>query len=188
MGKSTLESLPNELLLTAFSYLSSFDLCQAFLDINNARVQSLLSSIHHSFNVDLMHHDQLHDWLNGDRNLRNRFTSLIETVVFNDSPGCHMLMKYWEKVLSDKDPYNVLFSSIKRFVVTQAERYSYSLVGSILVPFTFADNTLQYVHFIFNEPTFGYSRMLSELIERRVSIHTMILEAEQGMLSTQFST
>jgi hypothetical protein len=182
MSKSTFESLPNELLLIIFSYLSSFDLCQAFLYINNIRIQSLLTSIRHSFNINFMHYEQLHLWLNSNQNHRNRFTNLIDTIVFNDSYGCHTLLEYWEKTFNETNQSNVLFSSVKRIVVLRAERSSYILVQSILIPLVFANNTLQYLHLIFKQSIYGYSNILSNLIYHRISIHTMILEVEQGML------
>ncbi|CAF0927559.1 unnamed protein product [Adineta steineri] len=182
MSKSTFESLPNELLLIIFSYLSSFDLCQTFLYINNIRIQSLLTSIRHLFNVNLMHYDQLHLWLNSNQDHRNRFTNLIDTVVFNDSYACRTLLGYWEKTFNETDQSNVFFASVKRIVVLQAEHYSYSLVRPILVPLVLAENKLQHLHLIFKEPAFGYAKILSDLIDYRVSVHTMILEVEQGML------
>ncbi|CAF0953303.1 unnamed protein product [Rotaria sordida] len=182
MSKITLESLPNELLLIIFSYLSSFDLCQAFLYLNNARIQHLLTSIRHSFNVNLMHYDQLHLWLNSNQNHRNHFTNLINTVVFNDSYASRMLLEYWEKTFNGTDQFNVLFPSIKRLVMLQAECYSYTLIQAILIPLVFANNTLQYLHLIFKEPASNYPRILSKLILHRISVHTMILEVEQGML------
>ncbi|CAF4375135.1 unnamed protein product, partial [Rotaria magnacalcarata] len=179
MSKSTLESLPNELLLIIFSYLSSFDLCQAFLYLNNARIQHLLTSIRHSFNFNLWHYDQLHLWLNSNQNHRNRFTNLIDTVVFNDSDASRTLLEYWEKTFNETDQSNVLFPSIKRLVMLQAERCSYILIQAILIPLVFANNTLQYLHLTFKEPASKYPRILSKLIVHRVSVHTMILEVEQ---------
>jgi hypothetical protein len=181
MSKSTLESLPNELLLIIFSYLSSFDLSQAFLYVNNARIQHLLTSIRHSFNVNLMHYDQLHIWLNSNQNHRNRFTNLIDTIVFNDSYASRTLLEYWEKTFNETDQSNVLFPSIKRLVMLQAE-CSCILIQAILINLVFANNTLQYLHLIFKEPASNYPRILSKLIVRRISVHTMILEVEQGML------
>ncbi|CAF3913698.1 unnamed protein product [Rotaria sp. Silwood1] len=187
MSKSTLESLPNELLLIIFSYLSSFDLCQAFLCLNNARIQHLLTSIRHSFNVNLMHYDQLHLWLNSNQNHRNRFTNLINTVVFNGSYASRTLLEYWEKTFNGTDQFNVLFPSIERLIMLQAEYCSYYCIQPILIPLVFANNTLQYLHLIFKKPAWKYSRILSRLIVHRISVHTMILEVEQGMLSNIFS-
>jgi hypothetical protein len=181
MSKSTLESLPNELLLIIFSYLSSFDLCQALLYLNNTRIQHLLTWIRHPFNVNLMHYDQLHLWLNSNQNHRNRFTNLIDTVVFNDSYASRTLLEYWKKTFNESDQSNVLFPSIKRLVMLQTECCSY-IIQAILIPLIFANNTLQYLHLIFKEPVSNYPEILSKLIVHRISVHTMILEVEQGML------
>ncbi|CAF3917769.1 unnamed protein product [Adineta steineri] len=182
MSKSTLESLPNELWLIIFSYLSSFDLCQTFLYINNTRIQSLLTSIHHYLNVNFIHYDQLHLWLNSDQNHRNRFTNMIDTVVLNYSCACQTLLEYWEKTFNETDQSNVLFASIKRLVVLQAEYRPYSLIQPILAPLVSTSNTLQYLHLIFTKRTYDYFKILSDLIAYRVSVHTMILEVEQGMI------
>ncbi|CAF0741242.1 unnamed protein product [Adineta steineri] len=182
MSKNTFESLPNELWLIVFSYLSSFDLCQTFLYINNNRIQSLLTSIRHSLNVNFVHYDQLHLWLNSDQNHRNRFTNMIDTIVLNYSCGCQTLLEYWEKTFNETEQSNVLFASVKRLVVLQAEHRPYSLVQPILAPLVSSSNTLQYLHLIFTKRTYDYFKILSDLIDYRVSVHTMILEVEQGML------
>jgi hypothetical protein len=186
MNKSTFESLPNELFLIIFSYLSSFDLCQAFLYINNARIQCLLTLIPHSLNVNLMHYGQLHLWLNSNDNHRNRFNSLIDTVVFNDSYASWKLFIYWGNTFKENYQLNVLFPSIKHLVVFNAGYCSYYVIQPILIPLLFTNNTLQYLHLIFQEPTYRYSETLSELVRHRISVPTMILEVEQGMLSNMF--
>ena len=134
MSKSTFESLPNEILLMRFSYLSSFDLCQTFLYIINSRIQYLLTSIHHSFNVHFMHYDQLHLWLNNNPNDRNRFSHLIDTIVFHNSFACRTLLEYWENSFNESEQSNVLFSSIKGIIVFQPESFPYILVRPILIP------------------------------------------------------
>jgi hypothetical protein len=182
MSKSTLESLPNELLILIFSYLSSFDLCQSFLYLNNNRIEHLLISIRHSFNVNFMYYDQLHLWFNTNHNQRNRFTNLIDTIIFNDSFASRTLLEYWEKTFNETDQSNVLFPSVKRLVMFQAECSSDILIQTILIPLTFDNNTLKYLHLIFKEPASNYPRILSKLLVHRISVHTMILEVEQGML------
>ncbi|UJR35439.1 hypothetical protein I4U23_028196 [Adineta vaga] len=179
MIKNTFESLPNELFLIIFSYLSSFDLCQAFLDINNARIQSLLTSIRHSLDVSLMHYDQLHLWLNSNHDNRNRFTTLIDTVVLNNSYPCRTLLEYWKKTFKESEQINILFPSIKRFIVLQAEHFPHDYIRTTLVPLVSANNTLQYLHLIFKIPRCSYPKVLAELIRYRISVHTMILEVEQ---------
>jgi hypothetical protein len=182
MGKTRFESLPNELLLIIFSYLSPFDLCQTFLDLNNARIQCIITSIRHSFDVSLMHYNQFHQWLNNSQDHIIRFTSLIDTLVLHDSWACFMLIDYWEKTLKETELINTLFPSIKRLFILNADCYSFRLVEPILVPLFFNNHTLQYLHLIFNDPTQRYSSILSDLVVHRISVHTMILEVEHGML------
>ncbi|UJR16751.1 hypothetical protein I4U23_003651 [Adineta vaga] len=173
MSKSTLESLPNELLLIILSFLSSFDLCQAFLYINNARIQCLLTSSRHLLNVNLMHYDQLHLWLNNNNSHRDRFNSLIDTVVLHNSYACWTLLKYWGKTFKENDQLNVLFPSIKRLIALQAVYCSCYVIKPILIPLVCTNNTLQYLHLISEEPTNRYPEILSELIRHRVSVHTI---------------
>ena len=182
MGKTRFESLPNELLLIIFSYLSVFDLCETFLDLNNARIQYLITSIRRSFDVSLMHYNQLHQWLNDSQDHIIHITSLINTLVLHDSCACFMVIDYWEKTLKETELINILFPSLKRLFILDADCYSYGLVRPILVPLVFNNHTLQYLHLIFKDPMDSYSSILSDLVVHRISVHTMILEVEQGML------
>ena len=181
MHKSTLESLPNELLLNIFSYLSSFDLCQSFVDVNNSRIRNLVTSIRHSINVDLIRYGQFHEWLSQHQHLGNCFTDLIDCLVLNDSYPSRLLIEYWTKTFTENNRVNVLFSSLRRFVFFNRIHRHCELLP-ILKPLVLSNNTLQYLHIIFEDCRNNYSTMLSELVAHRISVHTMILEVEQGIL------
>jgi hypothetical protein len=181
MKKNTLESLPNELLLIMFGYLSSFDLCRAFLEVKNARIQRLLTSIHHSLDVSSMHYNQLRQFLSNNNDFTNRFTALIDTVVLRDSSACRILLDHWEKALHDTELFNKWLPSIKRLLILNPNYYQYGLVQPLLLPLVSHDNTLQHLHLVFERPTHTYSSILSQLILHRISVHTMTLEVEQGM-------
>jgi hypothetical protein len=188
MKKSTLESLPNELLLKIFSYLSSFDLCQAFFDLKNVRIQHLLTCISHSFDVSLMHYNQLRRFLLSNNNdFMHYFTALIDTIVLRNSCACRMLFSHWDETFHDTQQINMFLPSIKRLFILNTENYQYGLVQGALLPFVFAHNTLQYVHLVFKQPTNSYSSILSELVHHRISVNTMILEVEKGTLFNIFS-
>jgi hypothetical protein len=184
MRKSTLESLPNELLLKIFSYLSSFDLCQAFLDLQNVRIQHLLTSISHSFDVSLMHYNQLCRFLLSNN---NDFTALIDTIVLRNSCACQMLYNHWRETFNDTQQINMFLPSIKRLFILNTDYYEYGLVQQVLLPLVFAHNTLQYLHLVFEQPTNSYSSILSDLVHHRISVNTMILEVQKGMLFNIFS-
>ncbi|CAF3199601.1 unnamed protein product [Rotaria socialis] len=102
MNKSTFESLPNEILLIIFRYLSSFQLCQTFLHVKNSRIKHLLTSIPHSLDISSMHYDQLYQFLSNINNdTTKRFTALIDTLVLRGtSTACLMLcyLTTWGKV------------------------------------------------------------------------------------------
>ncbi|CAF3626498.1 unnamed protein product [Rotaria sordida] len=181
MSKSTLESLPNELLLMIFGYLSSFDLCQAFLDVKNARIEHLLTSIRHTLDVSSMHYNQLRQFLSNINNdTTKHFTALIDTVVFRHSPGCMMFLDYWEKALNDTALFNMLLPSIKQLLILNADYYQYGLIDPLLISLAFHNNTLQRLNLIFDTPTYPYSSILSDLVLHHISVHTMILEVEKG--------
>lgn len=183
MKKSTLESLPNELLLIVFGYLSSFDLYRAFLDVKNARIERLLTSIRHTLDLSALHYDQLRQFLSSsDHDITNRFATLIDTVVLRDSIGCMMFFDHWKRILNDTESLNVWLPSIKQLLILNVNHYEYILVESLLRPLIFRSNTLQYLHLVFEQPTNTYSSVLSDLVFRRISIHTMILEVKRGML------
>ncbi|UJR31599.1 hypothetical protein I4U23_019085 [Adineta vaga] len=158
--KTTFDSIPNELLLIIFSYLSSFDLCQAFLDLKNARIQYLLTSIQHSLNFSLMHYKQLYHWLSSNQDDINRFTALINTVILDESCACRKLYRHWQKTFHQSERSNVLFVSIKKIFILHADYYMYDLIQSMLKHLVFDNNTLQYLHIIFKELTHNYSLVL----------------------------
>jgi hypothetical protein len=181
MKNNTLESLPNEILLIIFNYLTSFDLCRAFIDVRNARFERLLACIHHSLNVSSIRCEQMRRFLarsNGDT--ASRFATLINTVVLDDSLPCRMLIEHWTKTLDDTESLNVCLPSIKRLIV-KADYYEYHLVEPLLLPLVSGRNTLQYLHLVFERPTYTYPTILSQLVLHRISVQTMILEVEKGM-------
>jgi hypothetical protein len=185
--KSTLESLPNELLLIIFGYLSSFDLCRAFLNVRNARIERLLTSIRHSLDVSSMYYNQLRQFLSSSNDdTTNRFTALIDTVVLRDSSACMMLLNYWKKTLNDTESMNVWLPSINQLLILNPDCYEYILVQPLLIPLLFHHNTFQRLHLVFERPTYTYSLFLSDLVSHRISVHTMILEVEKGMAYKRF--
>jgi hypothetical protein len=180
--KSTLESLPNELLLVIFSYLSSYDLCRAYLDVKNARIEHLLTSMRHSLDVSSMHYGQLHQFLSNINNdITKRFIALIDSVILDDSSASMELVSYWEKTLNETELLTIPVLTIKQLLVLNAEYYSYGLIQPLLTSLVHYSNTLRYLHLVFKTPSDKYSSMLSQLIRCRISVHSMVLEVEKGM-------
>ncbi|CAF2067975.1 unnamed protein product [Rotaria magnacalcarata] len=182
MNKRTFESLPNEILLIIFRYLSSFQLCQAFLYVKNSRIEHLLTSIRHSLDVSSIHYDQLYQFLSNINNdTTKRFTALIDTLVLRDaSTASLMLLNYTGRSLNDNELFvTMILPSIKQLVIFNAENYSYLSIEPLLTPLAFHKNTLQRLHLIFDRPT-SYFSILSWLISSRISIHTIKLEVEKG--------
>lgn len=186
MKKNTLESLPNELLLIIFSYLSSFDLCRAFLHLKNARIERLITSIRHVLDVSSMHYRQLHQFLStSNDDTTKHFTILIDTVVLRRSSACATLYHHWRKILNDNELFNIWLPSIKQLLVFNANYYGIELVQPFLRPLVF-HNTLQHLHLVFERPTHEYSAILSQLVHYCISVHTMILEVEKGTSRKRF--
>jgi hypothetical protein len=179
--KSTFESLPNELLLMIFSYLSSYDLCRVYLDVRNARIEHLLISMRHSLDVSSMHYGQLHQFLSNINNdITKRFIALIDTVILDDSSACMELVSYWKKTLNETELLTIPVLTIKQLLVLNAEYYSYGLIQPLFTLVHYS-NTLRYLHLVFKTPSDKYSSMLSQLIRCRISVHSMVLEVEKGM-------
>ncbi|CAM4749867.1 unnamed protein product [Rotaria magnacalcarata] len=177
MSKSTIESLPNEIWLIIFSYLSSFDICQAFLDIKNTRIEHLLTSMHHILYANSMHYDQVRQIENEHNDHTNRFLALIHTVVLGDSRGCKVLEADWETRL------NKYLLSIKKLVILDGDHSLFHCVSSIIRPLFSSSSTLRHLHIVFSRAQVPHSSTLSEPVHHQVSIRTMILEVEKVQLT-----
>lgn len=182
MEKSTFESLPNELLLLIFRYLSSSDLCRTFLDIANVRIQQILTSMRHSFDVSFMHYDEIGQFLSNINDHSTKcFPTLIDTIVLRNTPASSMFVKHWVKMSKENHSWNTNFSSIERIFILEADYQCYSFASSILKPLILSSNTLQQIYFVFEQPTQLYRSTLEALVRQCISIRTMILDVEQGM-------
>lgn len=183
MEKSTFESLPNELLLLIFRYLSSFDLCRTFLEIRNARIQHLLASMRHSFDVGLIHYNEFRQFLsNINDDSTTHFPTLINTLVFRNTPASLMFVNHWRKISKENQSWNTNFSSIERVLILEEDYQCYIFASSILKPLILSYNRLQHIYFLFEQPVEPYQSTLEALVYHCISIRTMILEVEQGML------
>ncbi|CAF4217657.1 unnamed protein product, partial [Rotaria sordida] len=180
MKKITFESLPNELLLMIFSYLSFIDLCQLFLDLKNARLERLLTSKYYSLDLSSIYFNQLRQFLSSSNDKINRLSTLIDTVVICDSSAGWMLLKHWIETFIDTELSNTRLPSIKKLFILNADYFQHYFIKSFFPPLISVSNTLQYLHLVFETPTFYYPSVLSELIRHHISVHTMILEVENG--------
>ncbi|CAF1359079.1 unnamed protein product [Rotaria magnacalcarata] len=180
MTNATFESLPNEVLLIIFGYLSTFDLCEAFLNVKNVRIENLITSIRHTLDVSLMHYDKLRQFLSKINEYTNRSVALIDSVVLHDSSACTMLCNHLETRLNDSEDSNDWFRSIKKLHILNSNSYGYGLVQPILKPLVYGTHTLKYLHLVFDRPAYSYPTILSELVLHRISVYSMILEVEQG--------
>jgi hypothetical protein len=173
MNTSKFELLPNELLSLIFDYLSSFDLFKAFFDIQNERIKHLFMSRPLVLNAKIMSHAQMNNIFSVPN-----FSALLRTIILNNSCASSAFYEYWTTATSPK----YLTPSVERLIIMETEYYTYDIVYSLITPLSLGDNTLKYLHLVFEYPNDRYMLVLINLIETQTSVHSMILEVEKGML------
>ena len=182
MSRCTLESLPNELILLIFEYLSLFDLYQAFSQISNTRLVQLFRSKRHPFVVGSLRCGQICQLLdaNNEGHLKC-LTDLIDTLVLDDSLGSSVFLEHVTKRMDVAQPLSCRLSSMTQLIIFEADHQSNLLIQSLLLPINFCNHPLRRVHLVFERWTVQYAAILSTLVSNRISFHTMILEVENGM-------
>jgi hypothetical protein len=171
MNISKLESLPTELWLLIFDYLSSFDLFKAFFDIKIKRIEHIMMSRPLILNTKLMSYTQMSNMCT----LPNFFT-LLHTIILDNSSASMAFYRYWTTMTSPTH----FTPSIKRLIVMETEYHAYGIVYDLVRPLSLG-NTLQYLHLEFEYPDNEYMEFLTSLAKTQTSIHTMILEVKKGM-------
>ena len=178
---STLESLPNELILTIFDYLSSLDLCQTFFHLPNMRFQRLLSSKRHAFVTSSLRFKAMSALLDPtDDRLMRCFMSMIDTLVLDDSLASMMFVDYFEIKLRDNPPFDIWQQSIRQLIVLNTDRPMFNLVRPLMLSLTMGNGSLQRMHLVFEHTDEVYWGVLRKLAHYRVSVPTMILDVKRG--------
>ena len=181
MSRCTLESLPNELILLIFEYLSLFDLYQAFSQISNTRLVQLLRSKRHPFVVGSLRCGQICQLLdaNNEGHLKC-LTDLIDTLGLDDSLGSSVFLEHVTKRMDVTQPLSCRLSSMTQLIILKADRRDGQTIRSLLLPLNFCNHSLRRVHLVFQRPADQYVTVLSTLVSNRISFHTMTLEVENG--------
>jgi hypothetical protein len=171
MDISKLESLPTELWLYIFNYLSFFDLFKAFCHIQNKRIQQIIHSQSFVLNTKLISYSEMNQIF-----VMPNYLALLHTVILDNSCASSAFYKYWTKII----PPMYKTPKVERLIVLQTEYYIYNIVDSLLISLSLGDS-LQYLHLIFQYPHSKYNMVLEHLIKSETSFHTMIFEVEKGM-------
>jgi hypothetical protein len=184
--RKTLESLPNELILLIFDYLSLFDLCQSFLHVNNIRLQELLLSKRHSFMPSSLCYQQMSRLLNDNNHFTFQcFTNFIETLVLDSSYASNMFCTHLRERLRNTSPFNVYLSSMTQ-IISETEDYICDVAVVLLLPLNSINHNLQHLHLIFEQPDYNYGFSLMILVKYLISFKTMTLEVKRGRLENHF--
>ena len=175
---NSLESLPDELLLMIFNYLSFYNLCQSFIHNANVRFKSLLQCKSHSLIINSLRFDQICQ-LFEDKNefFTKSLLYFIDTLVIDWSITSRIFL---QKFIENGSLINS-FSNLKTLIVFNGNSYGYnSFVRSMLFPLTSINDMLQKFYMKFSRLTSSYTYLLSQLVSHRISIEIMILEITDG--------
>jgi hypothetical protein len=187
MSRCTFESLPNELILLVFEYLSLIDLYQAFSHIGHARLVQLFLSKRHPFVAGSLRCGQMCRLLNVNNEAYLRcLTDLIDTLVLDDSLASSVFLEHVSERMDVTQPFPFRLQSMTQLIIFKADNHCVQMIRSLLLPINFCNHPLRWVHLVFNQATDEYSTVLSTLVSNRISFHTMILEVENGTSSSYF--
>jgi hypothetical protein len=170
MNITKFESLPNELWILIFGYLSPFDLFKAFFDIKNQRIKHIIMSQSLVLDARIMSYAQMNNIFNTPN-----FSNLLRSIILNNSCTSIAFYEHWREMTSP----NYLTPSIERLVIVEAEYYTYGIV--YLIAHLSLGNILQYLHLEFEYPNYEYMHVLITLVETQTSVHSMILGVKNGM-------
>ena len=175
------ESLPNEIILLLFEYLSLFDLYQAFYHLDNTRLVRLLLAKRHSLVTGSLRCEQMSRLLHVN-NLSHLqcLTNMIETLVLDDPYATIPFLETVTPRMVKTQPFNLRFPSLKYLLIIKADYHAKELTQGLLLSMNFCNHPLQRVHLLFERPSDDYSSVLSSLVSKRISFPTMILEVENG--------
>lgn len=179
----TFESVPNEIWLIVFSYLSSRHTWRAFFGTNK-RLNQLLTSnlIRHTIDLKNISYSEIIQLLeNYDKNSDNhqwqaQFVSHAHAICLENDFDYEILINRW---IATK--LNWKLSCLKTIYILPG---AINKIGVLLRELEFAQilqSQLHYLHFVFDQPCSTYHSTLSHLVEKRISCPIMILEVTRGM-------
>ncbi|CAF3878575.1 unnamed protein product, partial [Rotaria sp. Silwood2] len=178
------ESLPNEIWLIIFSYLSSRHIWRGFFGINK-RLNQLLTGdlIRHTIDLKGISYSEIVELVEDrDNNPHGRrwhaeFVSHAHAICLENQLDYEILIDRW---IATKTNWQL--SSLQSiYILPNAIESMYSLVSQL--KFTiFLESQLRYLHLVFEDPCYTYHSILSKMVEKRISYPIMILEVTKGHL------
>ncbi|CAF4702225.1 unnamed protein product [Rotaria sp. Silwood1] len=176
------ESLPNEIWLIIFSYLSSRHIWRGFFGINKRLNQLLTCDVNrHTIDLKGISYSEIVELLEDrDNNSHGRrwqaeFVSHAHAICLENEFDYEILIDRW---IATKTNWQL--SSLQSiYILPNAIKSMYSLVSQL--KFTiFLESQLHYLHLVFEDPCYTYHSILSEMVKKRISYPTMILEVTKG--------
>ena len=178
----TCESLPNEIWLTVFTYLSSRHIWRAFFGINK-RLNQLLTSdlIHHTIDLRDTSYSEIvellgdHDNNSHDRQWQAKLVSHAYAIRFENKFDLETLIDGW--ILTKT---NWHLSSLRIIHISSEAVFSiHSLLREMKFKTSF-ESQIHCLYLVFDDPSYHYQSVLSNIIEERISCPIMILEVKRG--------
>ncbi|UJR10933.1 hypothetical protein I4U23_015118 [Adineta vaga] len=178
----TFESLPNEIWLIIFSYLSSRHTWRAFFGINR-RLTQLLSSnlIRHTIDLKDISYPEIvqllenHDKKSHDYLWQTEFVSHAHAICLENDLDYEILINRW---IATKPNWKL--SSLRTIYILPGAINKIGILYYELEFVQILQSQLHYLHLIFEQPCSTYHSTLSHLVEKRISCPVMILQVTRG--------
>jgi hypothetical protein len=178
----TFESLPNEIWLMIFAYLSSRHIWRAFVGINR-RLNQLFSSdiIRHTIDLRDISYSEIVELLDDRSNhsqcqWQAELVSRAHAIYLENAFDYNLLFDRW---ITTKTNWRLLSLRVI-YVLSEAVPSIWSLFYAI-ESITFLGSHLHCLHLVFNDPYYTYFKTLSVMVQKRISYPTMILEVAKGL-------
>ncbi len=177
----TFESLPNEIWLMIFGYVSSWQIWRAFFGINR-RLNQLFTSgiIRHTIDLRDISYSQIIELL--DEHSKNshcqwqvELVSRAHAICVENEFDYELLFDRW--IATKK---NWRLSSLRVIhVLPEAITSIWSLFNTNKF-LTLFEPPLHCIHLVFDDPSYTYFETLSVMVRNHISYPTMILEVTKG--------
>ena len=169
MKSTSIESLPNELWLFMFKYLSSIDLFRAWIHLNH-RIDELLFSIKScsiildtsQINPNAVRFVDMQQLIQSEHSWAKRLRLSIDTLRLCDT------------IAADTFRHSIPFPSVRQLFLTEAAIYKFDITD-LLIPLS---KTLRDIHITFRRLTdkSSYFQILNKLHEHKLSFYKMTFD------------
>ncbi|CAF0924729.1 unnamed protein product [Rotaria sordida] len=178
----TFESLPNEIWLIIFSYLSSRHTWRTFFGINK-RLNQLLTSnlIRHTIDLKDISYPEIiqllenHDTKSHGYQWQAEFVSHAYAICFENNFDYEILINRW---IATNTNWNL--SSLRTIYILSEAMKKIGKLSHELKFIKVLHPQLHYLHLVFDQPRSTYHSALSNLVKECISCPIMILEVTRG--------